>query len=921
MMKSRKFWLSIINVYPGEWWVVKRLYLLQFFQGAGIAFFFTSAFAQFLEKYPITELPWVMVCSAILLWATGFIYTRLEHRLQFGKFNIRVILFMGISMLTLWAAGFMIESEWFLYLMLAWFNVLYLLNNMEFWGIAALLFDLRQSKRLFAVISSGDIPAKFIGYTLALIVVPYTGTQNLLLAGAVCMFASIPFFTQILTSGKLEVHHGPSHHKHRKEPKKEVGKIVSNILTNHYIRRIAFISVLASACVIMLNYGFYGEIKKAYSDDVQLAKFIAFFYAAIRVVAFVTKVVFTSRLTASLGIRPALFITPVGMMIMAVGIAVAEGLSDSQKLIFYLFGLGSMIIDVLRTSFNSPVLLTLMQPLPTHERLRAHNIVKGIMDPFASLLSGIFLLSIFHIHGRVDLMFLCYVLFILGVMWTIGVVLVNKQYLAILMKTIGSRYFSRDEFNLNDQLVTRHLKQKMMNGSEIEVIGILSMLNSKRIDSVAGELITQLLKHPSDKVRIEAIRLINSNKFSAARIILDTLVNDNSRPEVKQEAVKSLCAIADSDESITVYLNHWIPGVRLAAIQGMLNNAKGIIRERARELITTMLKSGQRTEQLQAVTILTNVQNQYSHPEHATLFDSRDPEIVMMAINAVGESAHPDTLSALLALAPIHEKQVLSAFQRAGQRSVTIIRDYLYRPDSVFHLREKFITVLGKIGDQTSKDTLVTLLTDHPGHLSTIIRALQRCRYMTDFKTLKQFEQIARTYLIYGIELLHMQKNLSGNDKQQQLLNSSLQYEIHNIRDILLSLFACMYDRDKISQVKHGLLAKQKESIANAMEIIDLTVRKDIGRQFNIMFEITSVEHRCNMLKSLFAPNQYEKVELIIGRILSEQPILYYNWTKACSMYISKTYIHRVNEGYYKKYLLSDSRLLKETAIFATTPT
>jgi hypothetical protein len=59
----------------------------------------------------------------------------------------------------------------FLYLMLAWFNVLYLLNNLEFWGITSLLFDVRQSKRLFGLISAGDIPAKFIGYTLALVLV------------------------------------------------------------------------------------------------------------------------------------------------------------------------------------------------------------------------------------------------------------------------------------------------------------------------------------------------------------------------------------------------------------------------------------------------------------------------------------------------------------------------------------------------------------------------------------------------------------------------------------------------------------------------------------------------------------------------------------------------------------------------------
>jgi ATP:ADP antiporter, AAA family len=62
-MGTRKFWLRVLNVYPEEWWIVKRLYMLQFFQGAGIAFFFTSAFAQFLERFEITKLPWAMVIS------------------------------------------------------------------------------------------------------------------------------------------------------------------------------------------------------------------------------------------------------------------------------------------------------------------------------------------------------------------------------------------------------------------------------------------------------------------------------------------------------------------------------------------------------------------------------------------------------------------------------------------------------------------------------------------------------------------------------------------------------------------------------------------------------------------------------------------------------------------------------------------
>ena len=219
-MNSGRFWLKILNVYPHEWNVVKRLYLFQFLQGAGLAFFFTSAFAQFLERFPITELPWVMVYSAVLLWIAGWLYTRLEHTLKFRGFNVTIILVMAASMLLLWIANYKLAEDWFFYVLMAWFNVLYLLNNLQFWGIAALLFDLRQSKRLFAVISAGDIPAKFIGYTLALIFVPYTGAQNLLLMGTVCILVSIPFFRSIIKSGHLEAHH----EAHKKSKPKQHGK-------------------------------------------------------------------------------------------------------------------------------------------------------------------------------------------------------------------------------------------------------------------------------------------------------------------------------------------------------------------------------------------------------------------------------------------------------------------------------------------------------------------------------------------------------------------------------------------------------------------------------------------------------------------------------------------------------------------------
>ena len=917
-MRPSKFWLRVLNVYPDEWYVVKLLYVFQFFQGAGIAFFFTASFALFLDKFPITELPWVMVCAAFLLWGAGFLYTKLEHKLSFEKFNWSVILLMAISILALWAFSYGDTQPWFLYLMMAWFNVLYLLNNLQFWGTAALLFDLRQSKRLFAVISAGDIPAKLIGYTLAGLFVKYTGTQNLLLIGAGCMIASLPFFNKIMRSGHPEIHgHVRGHHKHKAKHSQSIGKLVRHIADNTYIRRIAFISLLTSTCIILINYGFYGEVKKEHNTDVALARFIAFFYAGLRIIAFVTKMVFTSRLTASLGIRKALFITPVGMVLLVGIIASVSWLTPDQKLIFYLFGVSSMLIDVFRTSFNSPVLLTLMQPLPTHERLRAHNIVKGIMDPFASLLSGIFLLSLFYMHSKVDLMFLCYVLLVLGAFWIVGVILVNRQYLDILIKTISNRYFSREEFDLKDESVIQQLSKKMMTASDLEVISILRMLNSK-IDATAVDLISSLLQHRSSPVKIEALKLISNRNIVNSKNSIDNLLDNEADEGVKIQAVKTYCRMAEKDWPVAVWLDHSDESIRKAAVTGMLANVNSNIMSKAENVLNSLLHSNNKGDKFIAISILAEVKDEYDHPSHAHLIDDTDDHISKLSIQAIGKACHASTLAAVFRHITSKEKQVLTALHDTGEYALPGIKEQLFSNNISGSLQQKLIVLCGKIGGEKVIGVLLELLQKQPLQPGTIVKALHRCRYIANEQTQKLLESIARQYIIYGVELLHMQEALSKEDSRYNVLNSSLHLEIQEIREVLLCLFGCLYDREKINQVKYGLNASHKGSVANAMEIIELTVKKDIGRQFNTMFETTTIEQRCTALRSLFTEKQFGQVEHILTRILSEKPVLYYNWTKACSLYISKKNFHQLDSGLYNKFIHSDNELLKETALFAS---
>src|SRR6266705_774131 len=153
-MNPSRLILKTLNVHREEWWLVEKLFIMQFFQGAGIAFFFTASFSYFLHRFSITQLPYVLIASSFLLWATAYVYHKLEHRLVLSKLAMVVTLLMATSIMLFRIGTEFISADWFYYLLLAWFNVLYLLNNLVFWGLASQFYDVRQSKRLFGVIGA-----------------------------------------------------------------------------------------------------------------------------------------------------------------------------------------------------------------------------------------------------------------------------------------------------------------------------------------------------------------------------------------------------------------------------------------------------------------------------------------------------------------------------------------------------------------------------------------------------------------------------------------------------------------------------------------------------------------------------------------------------------------------------------------------
>jgi ATP:ADP antiporter, AAA family len=911
-MKPTSTLLRILNVRSNEWKLVRTLFIFEFFQGAGIAFFFTSAFALFLDKFHISELPKVLIYSSFLLWIVGYIYSKLEAKMNIITLAKSMTLFIALSFLLF---RFSVDAmpPAFLYLMLAWFNVLYLLNNLEFWGITSLLFDVRQSKRLFGLISAGDIPAKFIGYTLALVLVSYIGTANLLWVGFVCILASLPCLYSIERSGLLNRHH---HHKDVKHAAHQVSHLVKNFSANALIRRIAIITLIASAAFIIVNFSFYAKVKEAIHSDIALAQFIAFFFATVRVVALFVKTILTGRLINRLGIIKALLITPVLMILLVFSIIISDSSVSPQSFSLYLFGAMAIFVDILRTTINTPVFLTLMQPLSTHERLRAHTITKGIMDPFASLLTGILLLVVLRFEHDTHLSGLNYILLALGVFWIIGIYRIHQQYLKTLLKTIGNRFFNNTEFSINDSSTLHWIKYKLSSGNETEASNILKMF-AAHPTMFDNEIVLSALEHPSVKIKTQAVQLAEQKSIVESEDQLRKILESSSEPVLRAESIKALSKIHIREEEILPFINNANAAIQKAAITGILEYGNEESKREAKAYLALMVSSENVDKRRKAAFILQDLQDVSYKNEVLQLIEDTDKEVMQAAFIASGKMQDEELLTIVLSRLTTNEKVAIEALFLAGESSLSLLKSFILSRRCTHQQTERLIRLIGRIGGRKAHNVLLHLMDELPGYPHIIIKTFYQSNYTGNAEQRLFFEEQVRNCLGYCASMLYMQRLLTPYQPKYQLLINSLELELVNLRDTLLYIFALLYDKEKIKDVRSAFKSGNKEAIANAMEIIEMTVRKDAAYHFNLIFESADIEHKTHALRKLYPSSFFSTIENILVCILSTEDFKYNYWTKACSIYTSKKQHHIINTNLISRYAEAEHPLLSELAKYA----
>ena len=145
----------------------------------------------------------------------------------------------------------------------------------------------------------------------------------------------------------------------------------------------------------------------------------------------------------------------------------------------------------------------------------------------------------------------------------------------------------------------------------------------------------------------------------------------------------------------------------------------------------------------------------------------------------------------------------------------------------------------------------------------------------------------------------------------------SLQLELLDIREALLNLFSFYSDKEQVDKIKKALYLNKKELAANALELIEVTIKKEYASTFNSAFEDADLSFRCSALKKLIPESAFADIQKVITRVLNTENAFFNHWTKACSLHTTKHGSLKIDRELIHQYLRSENILLRETAAYA----
>lgn len=877
--------MSLLNVKLSEAGLVKRLFLVQFSLGIATAFLYVGSLTLFLTSFEKVKqldkisllLPKAFILAAILVTLFNLAYSYIEKHYSPVKVLQLVTVFSGASVLIFWL-GIVATDSWLLpFVLAAWNVVIYILVGTAFWGLASLLFNVRESRRLFSIVGAGDIPAKMLGYLAVTVLVPFIGAANLLWISIAAFAGSlwlIKNFGDQISYTAIDEH--VEHHHTTQSKNNSFSRIIERLFQNRLIFSASLMAVLASIVFSFVDFTFLSQIKIEFKHEHEIGTFVAIFFAAGRILAILVKLLLSSRVITKLGMANALLITPL-ILLLIDGIVVFSLTGEQAHL--YVFGLMVLLMEILRSTVQDPVFLVLFQPLNPHDRLKGHIIAKGYTLPVALLIVGSFLIVYQSHYQQISISLISKIILVFLLLWAATIYLIKSDYMQTLIQSLKKGYFTGHELFLNDQAVTDLLLQKAQSSKPLEVIHALNLLERSGYPRIIDLLLLHLQSNDSSLVKDYVTdRMIQKNSTAILPIIQKKIEQRQSIPSF----YKALFYLGEKDTAAWQKQLTLLNGEnKKAALLGLLFKRDEEAHAIVQQQLLQLAQSNNIDDNILANTIIAEAgAGNFTDVLH-TLLQHSSVRVYQKAMEAAGKVKDISIFSEVLQTALQH--QAYYAFQQSLTHYGDDIfdDDYLAPKALPAKLLPYIIKAAAKVRGPKSETYLIVLLKDDYPQSDAVIKALWMRK-----ANLSNHQVLIESWISKRLDNMRVKMDCAVSlytHARVQLLEQALLSELQLDMQVVLKAFALIYDRERINRFIEIYHMQQAAKVANAMELLELTIPKKyftlLNQYIDILQDISSKQPILNIKNRL-------PVKTVVNQVLGSTNGLFNSWSKSVALYL-----------------------------------
>jgi Cyclic nucleotide-binding domain len=367
---------------------LRAVMVSSFLLGVSLVFYYSASNAIFLTSYGVQKLPYVYIVNGFLVIAFGVGLAFLGRHVTFRTQTLTVNFVLAATILLLWAGVRTSASHVFIFVMMAWFRLLFIYTTLGLWELASRLFDIRQAKRLFSLVGLGVMLAAVAGGVLTPAIVAAVGTVNVLLLSALFLGLYALSLSRILRDVN----------ETRRNAKRYRRADLRHLVRDRYTRTISGLQTFSVLTAYLVEYVFYEQASRHFPGQASLASFLGTFFGAATLAMVVVTGLLTARLLASLGVRGTLFVMPLAMIATSLA-ATAYGIVAGINLVMFVLVATAMFANqVLDKAVFIPAFVLLFQPIPRERRMPVRVMVEGWLGSVALILSGGLLLFVVSLH-------------------------------------------------------------------------------------------------------------------------------------------------------------------------------------------------------------------------------------------------------------------------------------------------------------------------------------------------------------------------------------------------------------------------------------------------------------------------------------------------------------------------------------------